>query len=142
MIQSPSITLPLERNEFEIFRRYTTCVVPFLVPMHDHHNPWTNYPCLALEYKSKGQLFLLHAIMAHAALAMAHFKSAREELFSLGLNFHTMALKELRIAISEGSTDTVSLFTTIVTFLLIEVCELIPSLAYYLIGCKVLYRTV
>lgn len=122
--RAPSIKGPLESKEFDIFRQYTTLVVPILVPIHDHRNPWSNYPALALQYKERGQCYLLHAILAHAAFVMANAHGENRELLSRAIRFHTMAMEELRMAIELGSTDPVSLFTTIITLLFIEVSYL------------------
>jgi hypothetical protein len=118
---SPSTTPLLEPKEFEMVRQYSDLLVPIVVPIHDHRNPWANYPTLALQYKAKGQSYLFHAVLANVAFYLANTRSERNEFRSIGTKYHTMAMEELRMALSQGKTDSVSLFTTIITFMFIEV---------------------
>jgi len=128
MPREPLLTPPLEPRELNIFCQYIILVVPILVPIHNFRNPWTNYPTLALHYQAKGQLYLLHAIMAQVAFVLADTYEDHGELLSVAINYQTRAMEELRMALNRGTTDPVSLFTTIITLLFIEV----PAMKIYL----------
>lgn len=112
----------LSGTEAMLFNVYLTAVAPTLVPVHEDRNPWLRYPSIALHLSSQqGQNHLLHALMAQSAFCLSNIGYEQEQMSALGTRLYSSAMAELRGCLEEGSFDCLSLLTTILTLVLLEV---------------------
>lgn len=110
----------LAPEEADLFHHYVSYVAPMLMPWDDTGNPWISYPAIALHYSSIGRKYLLHALLAHAAVLRANIGVDKENMHAASGKYYILAMKELRKNIEENSVDYVGLLTTMMTFLFIE----------------------
>lgn len=121
ILVSPRYGPPLHQEQLFLLDQYVNNVVPVLTPVHDTTNPWLVYPSKALHCIVNGRSHLLSAILAHTAFFLANTSVDRQAMSDLGARYYAKALAELRADIEDKTTDLVTLLTTMLTFVIIEV---------------------
>jgi hypothetical protein len=115
-----------------LFQLYVNHVVPIMTPVHNLENPWLRYPAIAVQHCAMGQKYLLHAMMALAAVFHSNTGGVGgpsgdpAEMSRAGTELYLKAMAELRMCIDKGTVGYLGLLTTMLTFLLIEVSYCSP----------------
>jgi hypothetical protein len=113
---------PLKDEEAFLFRHYVGHVSGIMMPYDDERNPWkSHYPAVAIHNASGEERVLYKALLAHAALNLAHLGCATQRLLFLGARYYTEAMAELRGCIAESMGDYASSVAAILALVFVEV---------------------
>jgi hypothetical protein len=113
---------PLKNEEAFLFRHYVSHVADLMIPYDDKRNPWrSHYPAVAIHSVSAEEKVLYKALLAHAALNLAHLGCATERLLLLGARYYAEAMADLRSCLATRTGDYASSIAAILTLMFVEV---------------------
>lgn len=113
---------PLKDHEAFLFKHYVDHVAALMMPYEDARNPWkSSYPAVALHSVSRVQIGLYRAMLAQAAVNLAHLGCNREMSLLLGAKYYSSAIAALRDSIDSRDGDYASLLAAIMTLMFVEV---------------------
>lgn len=116
---------PLNGEEGFLFKHYIDHVALIMMPYDDQRNPWKSfYPTEARFPNSQPQKALLHAMLAQAALNLAHLGCSRENLMLQAGRHYALALEELRSSMHCSSIEYAIFIAVISTLMFVEVSVL------------------
>ncbi|RDW58860.1 hypothetical protein BP6252_13336 [Coleophoma cylindrospora] len=114
--------LPLKDKEAFLFRHYVSHVASMMMPYEDDRNPWyLHYPKAALQESAQQHKALYKAMLAQAAVNLAHLGSSRENNLLIATSYYVSAIQDLRSCINDQQQDYGTFLAAILTLMFVEV---------------------